>query len=69
MLLFGIFGLLLVGSIVAIILGEKRYAEELETCGWIMGILTLIVLIICVCVLPWKRDVQYELMNKNKNFL
>ena len=61
MLLFGIFGLLLVGSIVAIILGEKRYAEELETCGWIMGILTLIVLIICVCVLPWKRDVQYDI--------
>ena len=51
MLLFGILGLLLVGSIVAIILGEKRYADELETCGWIIGILTLIALIICICVL------------------
>ena len=38
MLLFGILGLLIVGSIVAIILGEKRYEnDELEICGWIMG--------------------------------
>ena len=61
MLLFGIFGLLLVGSIVAIILGEKRYADELETCGWVVGIFMLIFLIICVCAVPWKRNVQYDI--------
>ena len=61
MLLFGIFGLLLVGSIVAIILGKKRYADGLGTCGWIVGIFTLIALIICVSALPWKRDIQYDI--------
>jgi hypothetical protein len=61
MLLFGIFGLLLVGSIVAIILGENKHADELETCGLVIGILMLIALIICVCVLPKKRDVQYDI--------
>jgi Na+/melibiose symporter-like transporter len=61
MLFFGIFGLLLVGSIVAIIIGEKRYADGLEICGWVMGIFTLIALIICVCALPWKRDVRYDI--------
>ena len=61
MLLFGIFGLLLVGSIVAIIFGKKRYADGLENCGWILGIFMLIDLIICACSLPWKRDVQYDI--------
>lgn len=60
MLLFGIFGLLLVGSIVAIILGKKRYAEVLEDCGWTIGICVTIAIIVCTYNIPWRRDIEYD---------
>jgi hypothetical protein len=61
MLVFGILGLLLLGSIFAIIYGNKKYNDGLEVLGWIVGVSALIALIICVCALPWKRDIQYDI--------
>lgn len=60
MLVFIILGLLLVGSIFAIIYGEKKYAEGLEVCGWIIGICVTIAIIACTCNIPWRRDVEYD---------
>lgn len=61
MLVFGILGLLLLGSIFAIIYGNEKYNDGLEVLGWIVGFCTLITIIICICNLPWKRDVQYDI--------
>ncbi len=61
MLVFGILGLVLLGCIFAIIYGNKKYEDGIETVGWIVGFCILIAIIICMCNLPWKRDVQYDI--------
>lgn len=58
MLTFIIIGLILIGFICQFIFAEEDF---FKTGGLVMGILTLIITIILISNLPWKRDVQYDI--------
>ena len=57
MLVFIILGLIFIALVCQLIFAEEDFWK---TGGLVMGILTLIITIILISNLPWKRDVEYD---------
>jgi hypothetical protein len=62
MIALGIIGLIIVLGIIGIIIGRKKYNDDLEIIGWLFSVLSAVILIIVlVGAYPSKARIEYDI--------
>ena len=67
MIAIGIIGLIIVLGIIGIIIGRKKYNDDLEMTGWVFSVLSAVILIIALAIAyPSKAKVEYDIAIYNE---